>query len=164
MKNILRRNGYDTGPNRGKCTCDEFLKQHAKTMWQCDFFSKKIVSKTGLRVVNAIEDAKIKTQRTAFRSPNTVAFVERFVQSIKQEALDHFVVFGRQHMDVICAEYVEHYLSERPHQGLDNELIQKPFPTQQKTSEPTVKTIRLGDIRCKERLGGLLKSYSRKAA
>ena len=47
---------------------------------------------------------------SAFRSPNTNAFVERFIQSIKQECLDHFVVFGRDHFDHICSEYSMHYL------------------------------------------------------
>ncbi len=37
---------------------------------------------------NVFANRKIKTQRTAIRSPNTVAFVERFVPSIKQECLD----------------------------------------------------------------------------
>ncbi len=49
VKAILKRKGFDIGPKRGPGTWDEFLKRHAETMWQCDFFSKKIVSKTGLR-------------------------------------------------------------------------------------------------------------------
>jgi len=48
VKAILKRNGYDIGPKRGPGTWDEFVNRHAKTLWQCDFFSKKIVSKTGL--------------------------------------------------------------------------------------------------------------------
>lgn len=94
----------------------------------------------------------------------TVAFVERFAQSISQEALDHFVVFGTQHMDVIRSEFVLQYLLERPHQGLDNELIQKPSPTNPLRLGMPAATICLGDVPCKERLGGLLKNYSRKAA
>jgi putative transposase len=225
VKNILKRNGYETGPKRGPSTWDEFIQRHAKTMWQCDFFSKKIVSKTGLRDVFVLvflhvetrrvyispatykpdqawmveqaeafirhtkserlsckilmhdndskyskpflavfADQKIKTQRTALRSPNTVAFVERFVQTIKQECLDHFIVFGEAHMSLLCAEFGEHYHRERPHQGLDNELIQKPHSTTRKKSGSSVDSIRISDVRCQERLGGLLKSYSRKAA
>ncbi len=110
--------------------------------------------------IAAIEKANIKAQRTALRSPNTVAYIERWVQTIQQEALDPFVVFGRQHMDVICSEFVEHYLMERPHQGLDNDLIQKQSQ-ERSISDANADTIRLSDIRCKERLGGLLKSYSR---
>lgn len=51
------------------------------------------------------------------------AFVERFVQSIKQECLDHFIVFGTQHMDYLCREYVEYYHTEQPHQRRENELL-----------------------------------------
>ena len=103
-------------------------------------------------------------QRTALRSPNTVAFVERFVQTIQQECLDHFIVFGEAHMSLLCDEFREHYHHERPHQGLDNELIQKSRPKTRKKSGSSVDSIRLSDIRCQERLGGLLKSYSRRAA
>ena len=58
------------------------------------------------------------------------------------------------------------YHLERPHQGLENELIQIP-PTnkrKRKNTETNVDTIHLSDIRCDERLGGLLKSYRRVAA
>jgi putative transposase len=113
--------------------------------------------------LEVFKKAKIKPHRTAIRSPNTVAFVERFVQTIQQECLDHFVVFGHKHMDVLCQEFRDHYHMERPHQGLENELIQKPPTKKRKKTETNVDTIRLSDIRC-ERLGGLLKSYSRVAA
>jgi putative transposase len=110
----------------------------------------------------------MKLHRTAIRSPNTVAFVERFFQSIGQECLDHFVFFGHKHMDLLCSQYREHYHAERPHQGLDNELIKRGLPLKNRKisvkSLTVPNTFRLGDIRCHERLGGLLKSYSRKAA
>jgi hypothetical protein len=43
---------------------------------------------------------------------------------------------------------------ERNHQGLDNELIEKP------SDEPTMG----GAVKCQERLGGVLKYYYRRAA
>jgi putative transposase len=45
VKNILKRNRYETGPVRGPGTWDKFLKRHAATIWQCDFFSKKSAAK-----------------------------------------------------------------------------------------------------------------------
>jgi len=115
----------------------------------------------------SLKKAKVKTQRTPIRSPNMVAFAECFVQTIKQECLDHFIVFGHKHMDVLCREFTIHYHEERAHQGLENELIVGPKRTKRskaksKSSEPN--SIPISEIRCKERLGGLLKSYSRKAA
>ena len=42
VKNILVEQGIDPGPKRGKGTWDEFLKIHWQTLWQCDFFSKRV--------------------------------------------------------------------------------------------------------------------------
>jgi putative transposase len=92
-----------------------------------------------------------------FRAPNTNAFVERFIQSIQQECLDRFVVFGSGHMDHLCGEYLEHYHTERPHQGIENEPVVKG------TRGPLEETISLSEVRSSERLGGLLRSYWRKA-
>ena len=39
VKNILKGAGLDPGPKRGVGTWNEFLKIHAATLWQCDFFS-----------------------------------------------------------------------------------------------------------------------------
>lgn len=104
---------------------------------------------------------------SAFRSPNTNAYVERFIQSLQQECLDHFVVFGKAHFDHLCSEYREHYHIERPHQSLENEVISLAKDKRRKKSKKQLsepETIPLSSIRCKERLGGLLKHYSRKAA
>ena len=55
-----------------------------------------------------------------YRSPNQNAYVERFVQAIERECLDKFIVFGREHLDHVCREYVEHNHTERPHQAMEN--------------------------------------------
>lgn len=60
------------------------------------------------------------------------------------------LIFGERHLEYIIKEYMEHYHTERPHQGLDNEIIEPPPPGK-------------GEIVCRERLGGLLKSYRRAA-
>jgi putative transposase len=121
--------------------------------------------------MDAFEKGKIKTQRTPIRFPNMVAFAERFVQTIKQECLDHFVVFGHQHMDLLCQEFKDYYHDyheERPHQGLENELVIDGMRTKKRSksgAKPSeLVSIPISEIRCKERLGGLLKSYSRRAA
>ncbi len=228
VKRILKDACLDPGPKRGEGTWDEFLAQHAASLWQCDFFSKCILTFKGIREVFVIAFLNVKTRqvvlspatlhpndewvvgqaesfvtrarnqglpvrfvqhdsdakftkafraklrsfrakpmRTAYRSPNTNAFVERFIQSIGQECLDRFIVFGERHMDHLCAEYLAHYHAERPHQGLDNELLNKPKRRgrpRTKRSDLQDETIPLCEVRCHSRLGGLLKSYSRRAA
>jgi putative transposase len=42
VKNILKENGLEPGPKRGAGTWDEFLKIHAASLWQCDFYAKKV--------------------------------------------------------------------------------------------------------------------------
>jgi putative transposase len=118
--------------------------------------------------VDTLKNRKIKTQRTPIRSPNMVAFAERFVQMIKQECLDHFVVFGSKHMDVLCQEFKIYYQEERPHQRLKNALVISDSRTKKQSkskAKPTeTVSIPISEIHCQERFGGLLKSYSRKAA
>jgi putative transposase len=93
-----------------------------------------------------------------FRAPNLNAYVERFIQTIQVECLDHFLVFGEKHFDYLVWEYLEHYHTERPHQGLGNRtLTGEAFPDQQK---PTA----LGEVHSRGRLGGLLRYYERAAA
>lgn len=109
---------------------------------------------------------RVKIIRGAYRAPNTNAFVERLIQSIEHECLDRFVVFGEQHLDHLCSEYVAHYHEERPHQSLEN----IPVKSQLKRGRP--KTLRgraieevfpLTEVQCLQRLGGFLKSYRRRA-
>ena len=46
--NILRENHLDPKTDPKKGTWAEFLKAHAKSLWQCDFFSKHIVTADGV--------------------------------------------------------------------------------------------------------------------
>jgi hypothetical protein len=82
------------------------------------------------------------------------AYIERFAQSIQKECLNHFIAFGREHFDLLISEYVEHYHRERPHQAKVNR------PLIDATEPATID----GEIICRERLGGILRSYTAGAA
>ncbi|MCC7083480.1 MAG: transposase [Pirellulales bacterium] len=85
------------------------------------------------------------------------AFIERWIQSIQYECLNHFIVLGQQHLDYLVSQYVDYYHFHRPHQSLENKpLTEHPPP------DDDVPTLKL--VQCHERLGGLLKHYSRRAA
>ena len=58
---------------------------------------------------------------------------------------------GEGHLRLIVHEYVEHYQRERNHQGLDNQLLQRPPPAVRADA----------DVQRRERLGGLLSFYYR---
>ena len=102
----------------------------------------------------SIQGIDVKT--LAYRSPNLNAYVERFIQTIQVECLDHFLVFGEKHFDYLVREYVAHYHTERPHQGLGNRVVTGEPPPAPPGSNDTAL--------CRTRLGGLLKHYQRIAA
>jgi putative transposase len=54
------------------------------------------------------------------RSPNLNAHGERFVRSIKEEALDRMVMVGAPALSYVIHQYLDHYHAERTHQGLAN--------------------------------------------
>jgi putative transposase len=80
------------------------------------------------------------------RSPNLNAHCERFVRSIKEEALNQMVILGERALYYAIQQYLAHYHTERNHQGLGNQLI---------TPEPDIGS-RSGQVRRRKRLGGLL--------
>jgi transposase InsO family protein len=98
----------------------------------------------------------IKPLKQPARSPNLNAFAERWVRSVKEECLSRLILFGESSLRRTVTAFVEHYHRERNHQGRGNVLL---FPT----AEQRVGS-RDGKVRCKERLGGLLKYYHREAA
>jgi putative transposase len=82
--------------------------------------------------------------------------------------LNHFIFFGTRHLDSVAASYRTHYMNERPHQGKENEVlmqeVRKQSKKQSKEQVADAGRVSLADIRCHNRLGGLLKHHSRKAA
>ena len=99
-------------------------------------------------------DTTIKATLLPPRSPNLNAHLERFMRSLKGECLDRMIFLGEQPLQHALTEFEAHYHSERNHQGLDNQLID-PDEEVGQTS---------GTIDCRERLGGLLRYYHRRAA
>jgi putative transposase len=88
------------------------------------------------------------------RSPNLNAHAERFVRTIKESCLERVILFGEGSVRRAAAEFTVHYHAERNHQGLDNHLI-CPDPAHVRGE---------GQVKRRERLGGLLNYYYRIAA
>jgi len=84
-------------------------------------------------------------------SQEITAHAERFVRSVKEECLDHLILSSEDRLRYVLSEYLKYCHHERIHQGL-NRIIEPKHEGCQ------------GNIICIERLGGLLRSYHRKAA
>ena len=123
---------------------DGFLREHRFVI--CDRDAKfatsfrSILDGTGITVV-----------RTPRQAPNGNAYAERFVLSIKSECLNRLMLFGEAASRRALGEYLQHYQAERPHQGLGNDPLE------------VVPRVRRWTVRCRERLGGLLRHYDRVA-
>jgi putative transposase len=102
-----------------------------------------------------IDAAGVKRVPLPPQSPNLNAYAERWVRSVKEEALSRLILFGERSLRHALSQYTSHFHEERPHQGIGNII---PFPTNLPAHD------RAGTIQCHERLGGLLKYYDRRAA
>ncbi|MFT4515686.1 MAG: putative transposase [Planctomycetota bacterium] len=100
-----------------------------------------------------LKNAGTTVVHTAIQAPDLNAIAERFADSVKREFLRKLLLFGDRHLHRVLSNYVAHYNQDRPHQSLDNNLIQ-PRPGDPPTE---------GKIVVDERLGGLLRSYRRSA-
>ena len=97
------------------------------------------------------------------RAPNMNAHAERWVQTVKDECLNNVIVFGEDHLRYILKEYLTHYHEERPHQSLDNRPLNA--PEESDSDKPVILPFpKRDEVVCHERLGGLLRHYTRRAA
>ena len=141
---------------------DEFMKQVARNLTDSvDGFllGKKAVLmdrdanfSSAFRTI--LEDADVSVVRLPPKSPNLNSHLERFHLSIKSECLSRMIFFGEKSLRRAVDSFLLHYHAERNHQGLSNNLID---PSDAIGSSE-------GEIECRERLGGMLKYYYRKAA
>jgi transposase InsO family protein len=102
-----------------------------------------------------LDESGVKRLPLPPRSPNLNAIAERWVRSVKSESLSQLILFGERSLHHVLSQYLAHYHEERCHQGLGNVI---PFPVRQVANDYE------GPIGCRERLGGMLKFYARKAA
>jgi transposase InsO family protein len=101
-----------------------------------------------------LEQADVKAVQLPPRSPNLTPHIERFMRSLKDECLNRMIFFGEVSLKTAVVGFLAHYHAERNHQGLDNRLIE---PGEEVGSTA-------GEVACRERLGGMLRYYYRKAA
>jgi hypothetical protein len=95
----------------------------------------------------------IKGVSTLPYSPNMNAYAERFVRSVRQECLDHLIIFTDWQLRNVIREYIKYYNNYRPHQGLKG--IPKGLPAE---------CSKTGEIKKKELLYGLHHHYYRETA
>ena len=148
--------GYTTTPNKA------WMKQAARelTSFEDGFLNGKrylIMDRDGKfcpSFRHLLQDEAVEPVTLPPRSPNLNAHLERFFGSLKSECLDRLILFGEKAMRNAVHEYLAHYHAERNHQGVENMLIDPDAEVGQHG----------GQVKCRERLGGMLNFYYRDAA
>ena len=100
-----------------------------------------------------LETVGVKPVRLPPRSPNLSAHIERFMRSLKEECLERMIFFGEKSLEATTVAYMDHFHTERNHQGMGNRLL---IPSGEVGDKA-------GEVMCRERLGGLLRYYYRAA-
>jgi putative transposase len=100
----------------------------------------------------------VAVKRTVPLAPNLWAHVARFIESLKQESLDKFVIVAERHLNYGCRVWSRHYNRERPHAVRDHRPPDSTSPLAEWVG------VRVNDVVCESKLGGVIHAYSRRAA
>ena len=99
----------------------------------------------------------MKTNPLPKGSPNLNGRCERFVGTIRWECLDKIIIFGKRHLDHLISKFTTYYNTRRSHMERDNLPPIRTVPDE-------VEMLSLEQIEVKSYVGGLVKSFKRKAA
>ena len=143
---------------------EEWMKQIARNVTMADygFLSncKYLIHDRDSKFCNSfcgiIKSGGVKPLKLPPRSPNLNAICERWILSIKSEVISELLFFSEESLQRVLREYTIHYHQERNHQGKDNRLL---FPSDGNKTES-----HKSRIKCRSRLGGVLKYYHKEAA
>jgi hypothetical protein len=104
--------------------------------------------------LRTLADGGVASVKLPPRSPNLNAHAQRLVRTIKESCRERMIWFGEPAVRKATAEFIAHDHPERNHPGLEKALIgPDPGPA-----------VLQGTVHRRERRGGLLNYYYRKAA
>jgi transposase InsO family protein len=79
-------------------------------------------AKFGPEVFAMVKAIGISPKRTSFRSPWQNGVAERWVESCRNDLLDHVIVLNEKHLKRLLSEYVCYFHEDRTHLGLNKEM------------------------------------------
>ena len=105
----------------------------------------------------AIENRGVRTNPLPVASPDLNGRCERIIETIKLECLAKFVIFGKRHLDHLVGEFVDYYNHHRSHMERDHLPPIREIPDE-------VEKLSFDQVEVKSYVGGLVRSFERKAA
>jgi len=79
-------------------------------------------SKFGPCFARIAKTSTIKILKTPVHAPRANAICERFLRSVRQECLDHLLIFQEKQLQRVLNEYVVYFNRARPHQGMAQQI------------------------------------------
>ena len=99
----------------------------------------------------------MKTNPLPPASPNLNGRCERAIGTLKWECLSKFIIFGKRHLDYLLAEFVDYYNHTR------SSMVRDHLPPVREVPDE-VDLLRLDQVEVRSHVGGLVRSFHRKAA
>jgi putative transposase len=112
--------------------------------------------KFGSRFARVAKTSAIEILKTPYHSPQANAVCERFLRSVRQECLDHLLIFHEKQLQRVLNQYVVYFNRARPHQGIQQQ-VPEPNSSSHSTCLARNKVIAI------PLLGGLHHDYQRAA-
>jgi len=150
----------------------QWLKQQTRhVMWECEdqgieprFFLRDNDQLYPEDMDTILKFSGVDTIKTPFQAPNANSHAERYVLGCKRDYLNHLLIFGLNRLQYVVDCYTSYFNEHRPHQGIGNKIPAEYNKTDRRQGASTLLNLTVRNIVRKDFLGGLLKSYSRKAA
>jgi hypothetical protein len=95
-------------------------------------------------VADLLVSSGIKPKRTSFRSAWRNGIAERWIDSCRQELVDHVIVLNEAHLHRLMRDYLSYYHEDRIHDSLEKDsastrpVSHKPYPLANLISFPRV--------------------------
>jgi putative transposase len=100
-------------------------------------------------------DCGLRVLRSPPQAPRANAVCERLIGTLRREVLDRILILNEAHLRAVLTEYVTHYNSARPHQG----ICQRVPDQAPDLPDTTVVDLDIARIRRRPVLGGITSEY-----
>jgi len=116
VRSILKEHGIEPAPDRVEPVWDQFLKRHAATLWSCDFFTKNVLTPSGLKRYTTLVFMHIESRRVivtkSTRHPTSdwmCRVAETFPMMVKELGLQPPAVLIRDNVVLYSRDLMKHF-------------------------------------------------------
>ena len=105
---------------------DEWTTQHLREVTPWEEKPKYLIrdndGKYGAKFKALLKHSGIEDKNTPPQAPRANAICERFIGTLKREALDNMLLVHQHQLHRVVKEFVDYYNRMRPHQGIDQHI------------------------------------------